>query len=164
MSKEKKRRGKPEPEVVFDPPPEAPKMSLWQKLRDDYYKVGDDSDTPPYPSRDPLLSKKVFELTADEQARCPALLADYQAQKKRWDDHCAKRQALQNELEAQFWADVYAEFGLDPKHPFVSVMVEQAWDDGHSAGLGEVASCLLKYVKFWETAVQCGMKREVGNG
>jgi hypothetical protein len=82
----------------------------------------------------------------------------------RWNAYWKERQEAQNKLEAEFWTDFYAHFGLPKDHPFVAQMVSEAYERGHSGGYGEVVNYFLSLLPLWEIALKCGMRKEVGGG
>jgi Ni,Fe-hydrogenase I large subunit len=62
----------------------------------------------------------------------------------------AERNKIQQKLERRWYQDIYEYYGLDPAAVETSLILTQAWEDGHDCGLYEVESHINKYVKFIE--------------
>src|SRR4051812_28751779 len=101
-----------------------------------------DYNTPlPYPDHVPkpaILFRSADNLTAAELASIPQIQADYEAAKKKRVTLIEAYRVAGAEADVCFWADVFAEHGMDPQDPFVQEMKRLAWDNGHSNGLAEV--------------------------
>jgi hypothetical protein len=94
---------------------------------------------PERPREPAILRKAVKDLTPEEYASVPAVVAAFEAAKV---EHAAARQAYSVEggrLHTQFQADLEEEHGMTG-HPKAAKLYAKASEDGHSGGLAEVAS------------------------
>jgi hypothetical protein len=112
-------------------------MSVSQLANEGAYKT-----KLPYPDRvhEPaVLRKRAKELTPDELASIPTVLAEFEAAKIA---ERAARMAYSDDngrLLDQMRVDLEAEHGMTG-HPKAAMLWAKACEDGHSAGIGEVCS------------------------
>lgn len=115
-------------------------MSVYQAVQDGDYK-----NKLAYPERvkEPAVLRKVArDLTADEAASLPAVRAQYEADKAAYDEARRAYNIETSELTGKLRADLEAENGMTG-HPKADKVWSKAWEDGHSAGYGEVANIYL---------------------
>ena len=112
-------------------------MGVYQAVQDGEYK-----NSLPYPERvkEPaVLRKSARDLTDDEVASLAAVKAQYVADVEAHERAKYAYRQEEGRLFAKFRADLEAEYGL-VGHPKADALFNRAWEQGHSAGFGEVAT------------------------
>jgi hypothetical protein len=112
--------------------------SVREKINAGAYKT-----TLPYPSRvvEPaVLRKSARDLTADEMASLSATKQKFEQDKEAERTAKVAYNTDTERLKAQFKADLFAEHGVTLGDALGEVVWRKAWEDGHSAGYGEIAT------------------------
>ncbi len=120
-------------------------MDVLSNIRNGVYK-----SKIPYPEpvwKPEILSKKVGNLTAEEILCIPKIMKEYQ---DALDNHKNTYNLIREEngkLENQFWRDIAEEFGVT-NNPKKNMLMEIAYDMGHSAGYDEIYSYYSQLVEL----------------
>jgi hypothetical protein len=109
-----------------------------ERKNGDFYRLPADS-YPDRPEKPAILSKKVGDLTDDELASVAKVKKTYDTAKAEYDATIAERRELDGGLTLAFRRDLEAYHGTTD-NPKKDRLWSIAWDQGHSSGLGEVAS------------------------
>lgn len=109
-----------------------------ERRNGDFYRMPADS-YPDRPEKPAVLSKKVGDLTDDELANVRKVKEIYESAKVAFDGEIVIWRELDGGLTQAFRRDLEAYHGTTD-NPKKDRLWSIAWEQGHSAGLNEVAS------------------------
>lgn len=107
----------------------------------------------PAPKRHAILSMNVAELADSQIAAIRGLRAEHEEMVLR---HDAQRMAWGKDtaaLQDKFVADLFEEYGIDPKVELAHMIYRQAYEQGHDSGLESVMSIFDDLVPFYVEAM-----------
>jgi hypothetical protein len=124
-------------------------MSIYERINNGEYRP--QRTYPAYPEKPALLCKRANDLTAEEIAQLHDTKLDWEQCMKDYREARESYGKAEAEINHAFQKDLCDECGVEPfDGPFAESMYAIAWDEGHSAGHSEVASCFMRLLPLWE--------------
>lgn len=102
---------------------------------------------PSRPARPAIMRKFVSDLTHDEVASLPDVIADYTKAMNAYKISMAEHNAAEAQKVEDLRRQCEADFGMTG-HPKADLLWSKAWENGHSNGLQEVYSSYADLVEL----------------
>lgn len=123
-------------------------MGVREKIAAGDYKYK--GEWPVKPVRPNILNQLAGSLATEELANVARIRDEYEAALNRWSVQTEQCKVDQAKLENQFRTELFVEAGVEDNE-LGSLLYSQAYEHGHSGGMGEVAGYFLDNgVRVWE--------------